>query len=327
MPSAGVGVGDVVGEGRGAGGVLRQTGDDGFFQGLSPDVLRVPASAAGVVVALVVMRLGEDQRGPTGGTAHDARGPALQLEGGAGLVAPLSLHRVQLTLSRLPGLDADQGLMAAIGHDDVLVEEVSPGPPLWIPAELPDVDRIAKDVLHGPVLEGIAPVSADAHGIEFPGDDIDALAGQEAVEDAADVNSFFLIGDQYAVLDAVAKGGGGLEPPALRVDFHAALDLLAQPDGVKFVHPLNDALDEGAEGTGDQRLGDAHHVDVALGTQDGFVEDAFLLVPGEARVFPEKDDGEGAVWRFGGSNHPHELRPTLRFLAGDAGVNVNLVIE
>ena len=107
MSAAGVSVDDIVGEGGGVGGVLRQTGNDGFFQNLCPDVLGVSASATGVVVALVVVWLGEDQRGAASSTADDTGGLALQFGCGAGLVAPLSLHRVQLTLSRLPGFDTD----------------------------------------------------------------------------------------------------------------------------------------------------------------------------------------------------------------------------
>ena len=176
--------------------------------------------------------------------------------------------------------------MSAVGHNDVLVEKVPAGSARRIPTQLPDVDRVAQYVLNGPVLKRIAAVGADAHSVQFSGDDVYALAGQEAVKDTPDIDGLCLVRDEPAILGAVAEGGGGLELPALRVDPHAPLDLLAQPNGVKFVHPLDDTLNEGAEGTGNQRLRHAHHIDTALGAQDGFVEDAFLLVSGEARVFP-----------------------------------------
>lgn len=217
--------------------------------------------------------------------------------------------------------------MVGVGNDDVFVEKVPAGPARGVPAELADIDGIAEDIFYRAVFKPVAPVGADAQTVEFLGDGKETLAGKEAVEDAAHQLGLFFLRDQTAILYAVAEGGRALQLPPLGVDGHAALDLLAQADGVKFIHPLDDALNERAEGSGDQRLGDAHHVHAALGAEDGFIEDALLLVPGEAGVLPQQDHGEGTVLLLRRGDHPHEFRTALCLLAGNAGVNVDLVFQ
>ena len=321
------GVGHLVGQLIGGLGVLCQLVDQRLGQQLRADMLAVGTPALGVTGALVVVGGGKDHGGVAGGAADQAGQPMLQLAGGAGLVSPLGFYGIHTLLCRFPGLQGDQGRMAAVGGDDILVKEIPPGPAGGVPAQLPNIDGIADDILHGPVLKRIAPMGAHAHGVQLPGDGVEALAGDKTVEDPADQLRLLFLRDQGAVFHPIAEGGRGLELSPAGVDLHAALDLLAQADGIELVHPLNDSLNERTKVAADQGLGDADHVHAALGAEDGLIKNALLLVPGETGELPEQQNGERVLRLLGGGYHPHELRPALGALAGDSGVNIDVVLQ
>ena len=290
-------------------------------------MLGVSAAAPDPVIAFEIMGLGKDQRTPAGGTAHQPGQPVFQLVGGPGLVRELRLYTVHAVLGRFPCLHVDERFVFAIGHNDVLVEKIPAAPAAGVPPELADIDRVADDILNGAVLKSVPPVGAHAQVIQLFGNLVDPGSGHKAVKNAADVGGFLWQGNELATLCAVAKGGGGLQLAPVGVHRHGAFDLLAQADGIKLVHPLDDALDETAEGPGDERFRDADHVDAALGPEDRLVKNALLLVAGKAAVFPEEDDRKRTGGLLGLGDHPHELRAAVRLFAGDARVDVDVVLE
>ena len=87
-------------------------------------------------------------------------------------------------------------------------------------------------------------------------------------------------------VDAIAEGRRGLELAALGLDLHCSLDFLAEADAVKLIEPLYDSLNQGGKGAAGERFGNGDHVHAVLLAQQGLVDDALLLVPGETRKLP-----------------------------------------
>ena len=99
---------------------------------------------------------------------------------------------------------------------------------------------------------------------------------------------------------------------------HSPGNFPGEPDGVVFVHPFNDALDQAAEGTVHKRLGDADHVYIMLLFQQRLVDNAFFLVPGKPAELPDKDAVHRMLRRLGLGDHLLKLWPLLSLPAGDA---------
>ena len=321
--------GNLEGQGQAGRCVLLQAGQDGVLQGIGQDALGVLAAALDIVIAQeigIAMGALINERGTAGGAADDAGEPVLQLGRGAGFIAILRFERVRPGVGGIEKRLGDQGLVGRVGENDILIGEVPAGAARGVPPEFADIDGVSDDILNGTAFERVPPVGTDTAGIEGAGDGRVALAVREGLENLLDQRGLFRDGDQHPVLHAVAEGGRGLQLALLGVDGHGALDLLGEADGVKFVHPLNDALDQRAERPGDQRLGDGHDVHAALGAEDGFIENALLLVPGKSGKLPHQEDGEGRAG-LGGGDHSLELRAAVGFLAGNTGVNIDMVGE
>lgn len=289
-------------------------------------MLRMEAAAFYVVVTLEIIWPRKKKRTAAGGAADDAGQPVLQLIGGAGFIPPLRLHRVKAGVGSVEERLGDEGLVASVGGDDVFVEKVPAGAAGGVPSEFPDINRVAQNILYRAVFKGVPAVGANAAGVEIPGDGIKPLAVCKGLKDFPDKGSLFRDRNECAVFRAIAEGRRGLELALLGVDGHGALDLLGEPDGVKFIHPLNDALDQGTEGTGDERFRNGHHIHAAFGAENGFIEDTLLLVSGEAAELPDQEDGEGGIG-FGCCNHPLKFRAAVGLFAGDAGIHIDMVRE
>ena len=133
--------------------------------------------------------------------------------------------------------------MPAVGDDDLITVEVPACPAAGIPAQLPNVNRIAEDVFHAPALKGVPAAGPRPQLVELPGDAPQASARLKALEDQPHPDGLVLPWRQHAALRPVSEGRRGLKPAPLGVDQHTPPDLLAQADGVELVHPLDDALD------------------------------------------------------------------------------------
>lgn len=289
-------------------------------------MLRVETATFCVVVTLEIIWPRKKKRTAAGGAADDAGQPVLQLIGGAGFIPPLRLHSVKAGVGSVEERLGDEGLVASVGGDDVFVEKVPAGAAGGVPSEFPNINRVAKYILYRAVFKGVPTMGANAAGVEISGDGIKPLAVCKGLKDFPDKGSLFRDGDKCSVFRPVAEGRGGLELALLGVDGHRSLDLLGEPDGVKFIHPLNDALDQRAEGTGDERFRNGHNIHAAFGAEDGLIENAFLLVPGEAAELPDQQDREGGIG-FGCCNHPLKFRAAVGLLAGDAGIHIDMVGE
>ena len=87
-------------------------------------------------------------------------------------------------------------------------------------------------------------------------------------------------------VDTIAEGRRGLELAALGLDLHCSFDFLAEADTVKLIEPLYDSLDQGCKGAAGKGLGYRDYINTALLAQQGLIDDALLLVPGETRKLP-----------------------------------------
>ena len=130
--------------------------------------------------------------------------------------------------------------------------------------------------------------------------------------------------DGAGAWDAVAKRRPALVAAPQGLFRHAAEHVAGEADGIKFIHPLNDALNQAAEGPVRQWFGDADHLYGAGFLQHGFVYDTFLLVPGKAGKFPYQDQVERVFRGFGGGDHPLKLRTAVGTAAGNAIFQVNV---
>ena len=59
-----------------------------------------------------------------------------------------------------------------------------------------------------------------------------------------------------------------------------------QADGVKFIHPFNDSLNQAAKGAVNDWLRNADYINPVFSAEHGFVYNAFLLISGKAGKFP-----------------------------------------
>lgn len=188
------------------------------------------------------------------------------------------------------------------------------------PAHAADVDRVCEHVAHGAVLPCAAALRLDAEAVQLFRDGHDRAAGKEIAVDHADDLGLLRLNDELSVFIGVAdrRGADGAAlPHALG---HAAAHFGAEVHAVKRVEPLDDALDQPAERPLDQRLGDADDVDAVLLFEQRLIDDAFLLIAGEAREFPDEDDLERARLLLRRRDHAQEAGPLLGAAAADAVV-------
>ena len=276
------------------------------------------ARVLAIIDALDSAAAADGQRAAAVAASEDASEEIIFFYSGAGLMAPPLLIFPKFFLDGVPGFQVDDRLVAAVKYLDIGVLEVPADPAVGPPAKLSDIDRVAEDVFHGAVFHKVAVFGADAHVVEGSGDFAAALAVKVPLENLADQRREVGVGDQLFPLAEVAEGGAvdGVAPADGLL--HTPEDLAGKADAVVFVHPFNNPLDQAAEGAVDGWLGDADNLDTALPQEHRLIDDAFLLVPGEAGELPDQDRRKGVVLAFGGADHPLELRAFIGFAAADA---------
>ena len=260
-----------------------------------------------------------DQRGAAGRAADEALEHPLDR-----LVVARVGQGFRAALQLLPdggkGVGVDDRFKPAVDQNGVVVAFLGAARivdfAVLAPPDLPDVNRVEKQIAQPAVIRSGAAPRADALGVELPRDLRQTFTGQKVGEDPAHGVGLG-VRDVSLPAHVIAEGRDGHDLMAGDLLSHAALDLAGQADAVKLIHPLNDALDQGSERRIVQRLGDGDHVHAEL-FEHGFIDDALLLVAGETRVFPDKDEVKGAGPVFGHADHVLEGRALLRAAAGDA---------
>ena len=115
---------------------------------------------------------------------------------------------------------------------------------------------------------------------------------------------------------SIAKTGRRLIAFLQGFFFHATQDLTRQSNGIVFIHPFDDALDQAAKRSLDQWLRYTDHVYIIL-LEHTLVYDRLFLVTGETTEFPYQDHINRMRWLLRQSNHSLELRALLRMPAGN----------
>ena len=293
-------------------------------------MLGFAAASAHVIVAFEIMRLRKNERRPAGRTAYKAAQPVLQLARGPRLTRPAFLYRLDSFLCGVPCAAVDKRLVSGVADNRVRVGEVAPGLARRRPAYFPDVHRVPQDVLHCPLFKRAPPVRPRPDGVHLTGDGVHSLARDELLKHLP--HQYGLPGlrrhDARSVPDfqPVAERRRGLPYAPLCVERHGALDFPRKPDGVVFVHPFQNALDQPAERPLYQRLRYADDFDIVL-SEHGLVDDALLLIPRETRELPDQNAVKGVPGLFRGGNHAPERRTLRRCPAGNPLVYVDMLLR
>ena len=98
--------------------------------------------------------------------------------------------------------------------------------------------------------------------------------------------------------------------------FHATQDLTRQSNGIVFIHPFDDALDQAAKRSLDQWFRYTDHVYIIL-LEHTLVYDRLFLVTGETTEFPYQDHINGVRGLLRQGDHLLKLRALLCMPAGN----------
>ena len=123
------------------------------------------AAAPHKIITLPIMGGGKDQRAAAGGAAHDAGEPVRILFQGLGAVGSDGLLLGDADLHGVKFLTGDKGRVRSGHQDDIRVVVIPAGAAGGIPADQPGIDRVAENILHGPIFKGAAAMGAAAHVI------------------------------------------------------------------------------------------------------------------------------------------------------------------
>ena len=115
---------------------------------------------------------------------------------------------------------------------------------------------------------------------------------------------------------SIAKTGRRLIAFLQGFFFHATQDLTRQSNGIVFIHPFDDALDQAAKRSLDQWFRYTDHVYIIL-LEHTLVYDRLFLVTGETTEFPYQDYINRMGWLLRQSDHLLKLRALLRMPAGN----------
>ena len=115
---------------------------------------------------------------------------------------------------------------------------------------------------------------------------------------------------------SIAKAGRRLIAFLQGFFFHATQDLTRQSNGIVFIHPFDDALNQAAKRSLDQWFRYTDHVYIVL-LEHALVYDRLFLVTGETTEFPYQDHINGVRGLLRQSNHLLKLRALLRMPAGN----------
>ena len=109
---------------------------------------------------------------------------------------------------------------------------------------------------------------------------------------------------------SIAKTGRRLIAFLQGFFFHATQDLTRQSNGIVFIHPFDDALDQAAKRSLDQWFRYTDHVYIIL-LEHAFVYDRLFLVTGETTEFPYQDHINGVRGLLRQGDHLLKLRALL----------------
>ena len=115
---------------------------------------------------------------------------------------------------------------------------------------------------------------------------------------------------------SIAKTGRRLIAFLQGFFFHATQDLTRQSNGIVFIHPFDDALDQAAKRSLDQWFRYTDHVYIIL-LEHTLVYDRLFLVTGETTEFPYQDHINGVRGLLRQGNHLLKLRALLCVPAGN----------
>ena len=115
---------------------------------------------------------------------------------------------------------------------------------------------------------------------------------------------------------SIAKTGRRLIAFLQGFFFHATQDLTRQSNGIVFIHPFDDALDQAAKRSLDQWFRYTDHVYIIL-LEHAFVYDRLFLVTGETTEFPYQDHINGVRGLLRQGDHLLKLRALLCMPAGN----------
>ena len=190
-----------------------------------------------------------------------------------------------------------------------------------VPNHLSQVEAVFQYTLHGTAVETVAGLGAKAQAVQLASHAGEIQAIVIFPENALghDVLRFVDGVGLPAAGRIVAQTGPQLVTLAQGLFLHTTQDLSGEVDGVVFVEPLDDHLDQAAEHALHDGLGHADNLHAAFLAQDSFIKCTLLLVAGETGKFPQIETAE---WRgllaFGNGDHALKFRAVLRFAAADA---------
>ena len=121
----------------------------------------------------------------------------------------------------------------------------------------------------------------------------------------------------------IAERGNGLVAAAHGFFRHAAQDFAGQTDGVIFVHPFNDAFNQGTKWAVHHGFGNTDNFYV-ITLEHGLIYNGFLLVACEPAVFPDQDNVERVLLGFCPGNHFLESGAFGCSPSGNAVFHVNV---
>ena len=190
-----------------------------------------------------------------------------------------------------------------------------------VPNHLPQVEAVFQYAFHRTAVEPVAGLGAKAKAVQLAGH-----AGEIQAVVILPENTLchgvlrFVDGVGFpAAGRVVAQTGAQLVALAQGLFLHTAQDLAGEVDGIVFVEPLDDHLDQAAEHALHDGLGHADDLHAAFLAQDSFVKRALLLVAGKTGKFPQIEAAEGGrLLAFGNGDHALKFRAVLRFAAADA---------
>ena len=115
---------------------------------------------------------------------------------------------------------------------------------------------------------------------------------------------------------SIAKTGRRLIAFLQGFFFHATQDLTRQSNGIVFIHPFDDALNQAAKRSLDQWLRHTDHIHIVF-LEHALVNNGLFLIAGKTTEFPHQDYINRMRWLLRQGDHLLKLRALLRVPAGN----------
>ena len=115
---------------------------------------------------------------------------------------------------------------------------------------------------------------------------------------------------------SIAKTGRRLIAFLQGFFFHATQDLTRQSNGIVFIHPFDDALDQAAKRSLDQWFRHTDHIHIVF-LEHALVNNGLFLIAGKTTEFPHQDHINGVRGLLRQGDHLLKLRALLCVPAGN----------